>query len=55
MTAAAESEECGVQSILPFDGRFARHGNCGQWDVVTYGIDGGLDLARQHTAETKDA
>ena len=53
MAAAAESEECVVQSILPFDGRFVCHGNCGQWDVVTDSIDGGLRLARQHTDETK--
>ncbi len=55
MTAPVESEECVVQSILLFGGRFARHGNCGQWDVVTYSIDGGPHLACQHTDETKAA
>lgn len=42
-----------MQSILPFDGRFVCRGNCGQWDVVTDSIDGGLCLARKHTDETK--
>ena len=55
MAAAAESEECVVQSILRFDGRFACHCNCGQWDVVTDSIAGGLRPARQHTDETKAA
>jgi hypothetical protein len=55
MAAAAESEECIVQSILPFDGRFVCHGNCGRRGVVTDSIDGGLRLARQHTDETKAA
>jgi hypothetical protein len=52
---AAESEECVVQSILPFDGRFVCHGNCGRRDVVTDSIDRGLRLACQHTDETKAA
>jgi hypothetical protein len=55
MAAAAESEECVVQSILPVDGRFVCHCNCGQWDVVTESIDKGLRLARQHTDETEAA
>jgi hypothetical protein len=55
MAAAAESEECVVQSILPVDGRFGCHGDCGQRDVVTDSIDGGLRLACQHTDETKAA
>jgi hypothetical protein len=42
-----------VQSILPFDGCFVCHGNCGQ--RVTGSIDKGLHLARQHTDETKAA
>jgi hypothetical protein len=44
-----------VQSILPLDGRFVCHGNCGQWDVVTDGIDERLRPARQHSDETKAA
>jgi hypothetical protein len=48
-------EEYVVQSILPFDGRFVCHGNCGQWDVVTGCLDGGPRLARRHTDETKAA
>jgi hypothetical protein len=44
-----------VQSILPFNGRFVCHGNCGKWDVVTESIDGGLCVARQHPDETKAA
>lgn len=55
MAAAAESEERVVQPILPFDGRLVCHGNCGQWDVVTDSIVGGLNLARQNTDETKAA
>ena len=55
LAEAQESEECMVQSILPREGRYYGHCNCGQWDVVTDTMEEGLALARKHTDETEAA